>query len=349
VAGSGGDVRVGDLAGTYHRDPRRPPARNRPRRLLVIIVLLVVAGLTAAWLGSSDARAGRLRVAWTLSAASDTVTVRLLTGGGAQGSRILARSRLAVEERSGGRLRRWSGGTIARVPVRPGRRTALIVAVAGPQPLHRTLTFTVPAQPKLGLYCFAHSAGRAVYITIDDGWTPSVPVLALMRRTHLPVTAFLIERAAREHLGYWRAFVRAGGMIGDHTVSHPDLTTLTYAQATYQWAQARRVLGRWFGRAPVLGRPPYGSFNATVEAAAYAAGLKDLAGWSATVAGNRVQTWNGRPLEPGEIVILHWVPGLARQMTTLLAAIHARHLNPRPLTPASFSGIAPQRHSLKGD
>jgi hypothetical protein len=33
----------------------------------------------------------------------------------------------------------------------------------------------------------------------------------------------------------------------------------------------------------------------------------------------------------------------------LLAAIHARHLNPMPLTQASFAGIAPQRHSLNGD
>jgi len=33
----------------------------------------------------------------------------------------------------------------------------------------------------------------------------------------------------------------------------------------------------------------------------------------------------------------------------LLAAIRALHLNPAPLTPASFAGIAPQQHSLNGD
>jgi peptidoglycan/xylan/chitin deacetylase (PgdA/CDA1 family) len=392
--------------------------------LLVIMALLVAAGLTAAWLGRAGASGGRLRVAWALSPASNTVTVRVLARDGGSGRRILAGSRLTVEETRGGRLRRWSGGTTARVPVLPGRRTGLTVDVTGPQPVHTTLsiaappplrlvashsdpdrlvvsmssplvhrarrllcgtdrvsfaarsqinvaagavacrarlrltaadgetaavTVTVPARPRLALYCFGHAAGRAIYITIDDGWTPSAPVLALMRRTHLPVTAFLIEQAAREHLSYWRAFVRAGGTIGDHTVSHPDLTKLTYEQATYQWGQARQVLGRWFGSVPTLGRPPYGSFNPTVEAAAAAAGLRALVGWSATVVGHRVQTWNGRPLHPGEIVILHWVPGLGRQMTTLLAAIHARHLNPRPLTSASFSGIAPQRHSLKGD
>jgi peptidoglycan/xylan/chitin deacetylase (PgdA/CDA1 family) len=199
------------------------------------------------------------------------------------------------------------------------------------------------------LYCFGNSAGRAIYITIDDGWTPSEEVLTLMHQNYLPITAFLIADAAREHLSYWKEFVAAGGMIGDHTVSHPYLTKLTLDQATTQWSQARTALGRWLGQTPVLGRPPYGAFDRTVEVAAAQAGLTALAGWSATMSGNRIQTWNGEPLSPGEIVILHWVPGLGHQLATLLKAIRALHLNPKPLTPASFAGIAPQQKSLSGD
>ncbi len=199
------------------------------------------------------------------------------------------------------------------------------------------------------LYCFANPAGRAIYITIDDGWTPSAEVLDLMHQTYLPITAFLISEAAQEHLSYWKSFVAAGGIIGDHTVSHPYLTKLTLKHATTQWGQARTALGRLLGQILVMGRPPYGAFDKKVEVAAARAGLTALAGWSATMSGNRIQTWNGKPLSPGEIVILHWVPGLGRQLTVLLAAIRALHLNPTPLTPASFSGIAPQQHSLNGD
>jgi peptidoglycan/xylan/chitin deacetylase (PgdA/CDA1 family) len=199
------------------------------------------------------------------------------------------------------------------------------------------------------LYCFADPAGRAIYITIDDGWTPSTEVLDLMHKTYLPITAFLIADAAQEHLSYWKDFVSAGGLIGDHTVSHPYLTKVTLAKATTQWSQARTDLGRWLGQTPAMGRPPYGAFNHTVEVAAARAGLTSLAGWSATMSGNRIQTWNGKPLVPGEIVILHWVPGLGHQLTVLLAAIRTLHLNPKPLTVASFAGIAPQQHSLTGD
>jgi peptidoglycan/xylan/chitin deacetylase (PgdA/CDA1 family) len=210
-------------------------------------------------------------------------------------------------------------------------------------------TATIPAVSVARLYCFARSAGRAIYITIDDGWTPSAEVLALMHQTYLPITAFLIAEAADEDLSYWKDFVAAGGMIGDHTVSHPYLTKLTLAKATSQWGQARTALGRWLGQTPVIGRPPYGAFDHKVEVAAARGGLTALAGWSATMSGNRIQTWDGKPLSPGEIVILHWVPGLGHQLTVLLAAIRALHLNPTPLTLASFSGIAPQQRSLNGD
>jgi hypothetical protein len=86
-----------------------------------------------------------------------------------------------------------------------------------------------------------------------------------------------------------------------------------------------------------------------VEAAAYRGGLKILVGWSATMDSDGIHTWNGKSLEAGEIVLLHWVPGLGQQMTKLLKVIHAKHLTPAPLTPASFAGQAPQVRSLDGD
>jgi peptidoglycan/xylan/chitin deacetylase (PgdA/CDA1 family) len=362
---------------------------------------------------------------WTLSAASNTVTIRLAAGSSPLGRNVLARSRIVVSEDGKTPLSRAASGRGAvRMPVPPGTQTQLRVQVKGPMPVTQTLAVTVPPRlrvtmvrhttagvlirtssplrhqprralcgtdqisfpapdevavakspdpcrarlrltardgetaavrvtvptlPETPLYSFASPAGRAVYITVDDGWTPSSQVLAIMRRTHLPVTAFLIEQAAQRNLAYWRAFAAAGGTIGDHTVSHPNLTTLSLSQATVQWAQARLTLGRWLRQAPVMGRPPYGAFDRTVAAAAYRARLKALVGWSATVSSDGVKTWNGRRLEPGEIVLLHWDPGLGRQLTKLLTVIHARHLHPTPLTLASLAGETPQYHSLGGD
>jgi len=388
---------------------------------------LVGLGLVVAWMGQrADAAAqARPSVTWTLSAASNTVTIRLAPGNSPTGGKVLARSHIAVSEDGKARLSRSAPGRgVVRLPVPPGTQTQLRVQVKGPMPVTQTLAVTVPPRlrvtmvrhttagllirtssplrhqprrplcgtdqisfpapdevlvakspdpcrarlrltaqngevatarvtvptlPETPLYSFASPAGRAVYITVDDGWTPSSQVLAIMRRTHLPVTAFLIEQAAQRNLAYWRAFAGAGGAIGDHTVSHPNLTTLSLSQATFQWAHARLTLGRWLRQAPVMGRPPYGAFDRTVAAAAYRARLKALVGWSATVSSTGVHTWDGKPLEPGDIVLLHWDPGLGRQLTKLLSVIHKQHLHPMPLTPASFAGEVPQYRSLGGD
>ena len=387
---------------------------------------LVGVGLIVAWLGQRAEAAAQARpgITWSVSAASNKLTIRLAPGSGPSAGRIVADSRIVVSE--SGKKHRWRtapGRGMVRVPVPPGRRSRILVQVQGPEPITRTVTVTLPprlvttvhhtahgllirassplrhqplsplcgsdqigfpapaevtvakspdacraglrltardgeratvhvalsALPETPFYAFASPAGRAIYITVDDGWTPSSQVLVTMERTHLPVTAFLIEQAAQRNLVYWRAFAEAGGTVADHTVSHPNLTKLSLSQATSQWAQARLALGRWLGKAPAMGRPPYGAFDPAVAAAAYRAGLKALVGWSATVTSAGIHTWNGKRLEPGEIVLLHWVPGLGQQMTKLLAVIHARHLHPMPLTPASFAGIAPQRHSLSGD
>ena len=387
---------------------------------------LVGVGLVVAWMGQRAEAVAQARpgITYSVSAAANTVTVRLTPGSGPSAGHIMAGSRIVVAE--AGKRRQWRaapGRGMVRAPVPPGRRTQISVQVLGPQPVTRTLTVTLPprlvatvrhtsagllirassplrqrpfsplcssdrigfpapaevtvarspepcrarlrlaardgeratvhvtlaALPEIPFYAFASPAGRAIYITVDDGWTPSPQVLLTMDRTHLPVTAFLIEQAAQRNLLYWRAFAEAGGTIADHTVSHPNLTKLSLSQATAQWAQARVALGRWLGKAPVMGRPPYGAFDPAVAAAAYRAGLKTLVGWSATVTSAGIGTWNGKRLEPGEIVLLHWVPGLGQQLTKLLAVIHARHLHPMPLTPASFAGIAPQRRSLSGD
>ncbi len=359
---------------------------------------LVGVGLVVAWMGQRADAVARASpgVTYSVSAAANTVTVRLTPGSGPSAGHIMASSRIVVAE--AGKRHRWRaapGRGMVRAPVPPGRRTQISIQVLGPEPVTRTLTVTLPprlvatvhrtssgllirassplrqqpfrplcgsdligfpapaevtvarspqacharlrlaardgeratvhvtlsALPEIPFYAFASPAGRAIYITVDDGWTPSSQVLVTMDRTHLPVTAFLIEQAAQRNLVYWRAFADAGGTIADHTVSHPDLTKLSLSQATSQWAQARLALGRRLGKAPVMGRPPYGAFDPAVAAAAYRAGLKTLVGWSATVTSAGIHTWNGKRLEPGEIVLLHWVPGLGQQLTRLLATV----------------------------
>ncbi len=194
-----------------------------------------------------------------------------------------------------------------------------------------------PAQWPFRVIWFGRSTGGSVYITIDDGWFPSNRVLALMHREHLPITAFLIRDAVAEHMAYWRSFLAAGGVIEDHTVSHPDLGQVSYSTAYYQWHDALLAYQDWFHGRPIVGRPPYGAIDAQVIAAAKQAGLESLVMWSAVMSPKGLATWNGRPLAAGEIIPMHWDPGLYSELLQLLAVIRERHLAVAPL----LSGIAP--------
>ncbi len=185
--------------------------------------------------------------------------------------------------------------------------------------------------PEVPVYYFGSPVHRQVYLTIDDGWYPSSAVLTLMRQDHLPITTFLIGRAAAEHLAFWRQFQSAGGVIEDHTWNHPDMAQLSQAAAAVEWARARIDFGRWFQTTPALGRPPYGDLSARVRAAAAQAGLRALVMWSVVVQPGRITTWNGRPIAPGEIVLLHWDPGLPTELRALVADLRRQHLTAAPL------------------
>ena len=109
---------------------RPPPARRHPPQLAVVALAaaLVLVGLVVAWLGQRTAAAvsARPAVAWALSPASNTVTIRLTPGGGPAARRILAHSHLAVSgDGNGQEGRRSADGRTARVPVPPGGRPAL--------------------------------------------------------------------------------------------------------------------------------------------------------------------------------------------------------------------------------
>lgn len=194
-------------------------------------------------------------------------------------------------------------------------------------------TFQAPstAPPPVPIYWFGSPAGEHVYITIDDGWTPSAQVLDLMKKTHLPLTAFLIQHAVAENLSYWKAFQADGGVIEDHTLSHPDLATIPYDQVVTQWKSPYTTYTSWFKSTPTLGRPPYGGIDPTVARAAAASGLHGIVMWSAEMGPTGVLTWNHRPLQAGDIILLHWDKGLYNQIQQLLKIIAADHLTVAPL------------------
>ncbi len=102
-----------------------------------------------------------------------------------------------------------------------------------------------------------------------------------------------------------------GHRIGNHSWSHPDLTTLDRVQTESQLRRTSEVISQATGHSPSEWRPPYGATNDLVEAAAQDVGLNSMVLWtidprdwadpSATTIRDRVL----QRVRPGSIVLLH--------------------------------------------
>jgi len=214
--------------------------------------------------------------------------------------------------------------------------------------------YTVPSEPHLNnqqseslkqLRPFLTSAGPikavydlpqkqpVVYITIDDGWYPNEEVLKLMQLYHLPITTFLIEQAAQKQPAFWHEFVRAGGHIQDHTINHPFLTHLSLAEKKSQISQPIAYF-RQYGPPLDELRPPYGDFNSEVGQAALDSGMKYIVMWDAEMENSILKTRNNQGLKPGDIILLHWAPGLDQEILKLLNIIQKQSLGIADLTQA---------------
>jgi peptidoglycan/xylan/chitin deacetylase (PgdA/CDA1 family) len=120
---------------------------------------------------------------------------------------------------------------------------------------------------------------RPVLITFDDGYrdvlTYAAPVL---QRLDMPATMYVITKrlAGRDPsfltVPMLRRLERYGVEIGSHTVSHPDLTTLSHRRLRSELVDSRRTLERALGHPVQWLAYPYGAHDARVVELARRAG-----------------------------------------------------------------------------
>jgi len=108
---------------------------------------------------------------------------------------------------------------------------------------------------------------RTVVLTFDDGpdptWTPLV--LDVLGRHQVPGTFFVLGSEVLQHPDIVRRQVAEGHELGNHTFTHPDLTTMTSWQQRWQLSQTQLALVGVTGRTTTLMRPPYSFSNASLD------------------------------------------------------------------------------------
>jgi peptidoglycan/xylan/chitin deacetylase (PgdA/CDA1 family) len=156
-------------------------------------------------------------------------------------------------------------------------------------------------------------AAGYVRLTFDDGpnrnATPAI--LDTLAARGVKATFFVVGSMVAANPGIVRRAGTEGHGIGNHSWSHPNLTTLDREQVASQLARTNEAIRQATGGYPTEWRPPYGARNALVEAAARDVGLTSMVLWTvdprdwadppATTVRDRVL----QAVRPNSIVLLH--------------------------------------------
>lgn len=153
---------------------------------------------------------------------------------------------------------------------------------------------------------------RVVYLTYDDGPTPGYTpaLLDLLAAYGARATFFPLGSEVARYPDLAARIVRDGHAIGNHTWSHPALTSVSPERLTREVLDTQSAVQRAAGVTPSCLRPPYADRNATVDARVAELGLR-MSLWSIDP-----QDWR-RPgtdaivdhvlarVQPGAVVLLH--------------------------------------------
>jgi len=191
------------------------------------------------------------------------------------------------------------------------------------QPIH------VPAGPYAPIYKRLPVTQPVAFLTIDDGWFQLAGDQELMREAHIPFTMFLIAPVAAKNPGFFSQLASSGGVVEDHTVTHPELKGKSYEFQRHEICDARTSLEHTFSTTLHLFRPPFGDYDQATLRAVHDCGLKAAFYWSETVNNGAVAYQTAEhQIHPGDIILMHFRPAFTNDVVAALTAIHNAGLTP---------------------
>ena len=117
-----------------------------------------------------------------------------------------------------------------------------------------------------------------IALTFDDGPNPpyTSQILAILQQYQVPATFFAIGSEAANHPALVSDESQQGIVIGNHTWTHPNLTTISPDQVQTELERTSEEIQADAGVEPTLFRPPGGNFNSQVQAIAASLGLSTI-------------------------------------------------------------------------
>lgn len=212
----------------------------------------------------------------------------------------------------------WSSGTAGSGAARALLQADgnLVLYRAGGTPVWASGTGALPLRLRGQDVTVLPTTRAVVALTFDAGANAAGlgSILATLAARGVPATFFLTGQWAVANPAGVQAVVAGGHRVGNHSMTHPDLTTLPDAAVREQVLDAQRVI-RAAGADPApLFRFPFGARTDHTVAVVNGAGqvpvrwTVDTLGWKGTSGGvtrDQVVDRVVGALRPGEIVLMH--------------------------------------------
>jgi peptidoglycan/xylan/chitin deacetylase (PgdA/CDA1 family) len=229
------------------------------------------------------------------------------------------------------------GGSVAGSSAEPSGATASTPATGAPAP---SATPDRSAPPVIGVsstqakpvYNGSRSK-KVVALTFDDGYNPDAlrEILAILKREHITATFFPYGWAVSKDPAGWHMVAAAGYPIGNHTLRHTILTTVSPDKVYEEMTRGRRTIDLYSGTTSInLMRPPGGAFNAPVAREIKKAGYDLIVLWDVDTfdwQGPSADTIYQRAIKGtnGSIVLMHSGPvNTPKALPRIIANYRAR-------------------------
>ena len=170
----------------------------------------------------------------------------------------------------------------------------------------------VPAQEMVIIASHPTAADKLVALTFDDG--PKLgqtdEILDILKHYGIHATFFMLGSEVKRYPALASRVATEGNLIGNHTLSHKDLTKQKPAEVKRQIVAGANAIQKATGVRPVWFRPPYGAINGSVWKQARALKVNvvlwdvDTLDWTKPGVGKITSNANWH-VKPGSVVLMH--------------------------------------------
>lgn len=159
---------------------------------------------------------------------------------------------------------------------------------------------------------------KTLYLTFDNGYENgySAPILDILKEKNVPATFFVTGHYIQDQPDLIKRMAEEGHIIGNHSWSHPDMTTMSNEQIRLELKKVKDGVALITGQ-DVMNylRPPRGIFNNRVLAVSLEEGYTSVF-WSLAYKDWEVNNQKGseyayqqimKQIHPGSIMLIHSV------------------------------------------